>query len=77
MSDDIKAKSDALTQSSHKLAEAMYQQASQSEQAAGGADRMRARTPATLHNRTTMSWMLILKRSRKTKIGGSPLIIDL
>jgi molecular chaperone DnaK len=34
--DDIKAKSEALTQSSHKLAEAMYQQAAQSEQA--GAD---------------------------------------
>jgi molecular chaperone DnaK len=33
---DIKAKSEALTQSSHKLAEAMYQQAAQSEQA--GAD---------------------------------------
>jgi len=30
---DIKAKSEALTQSSHKLAEAMYQQAAQSEQA--------------------------------------------
>jgi len=33
---EIKAKSEALTQSSHKLAEAMYQQAAQSEQA--GAD---------------------------------------
>ncbi|MEJ2041303.1 MAG: Hsp70 family protein, partial [Desulfosarcinaceae bacterium] len=35
---DIKAKSDALTQASHKLAEAMYQQANQGEQAgaAGG-----------------------------------------
>lgn len=31
----IKAKSDALTQASHKLAEAMYQQAAQSEQAGG------------------------------------------
>ena len=30
---DIKAKSEALTQSSHKLAEAMYQQAAQTEQA--------------------------------------------
>ena len=34
---DIKAKSEALTQSSHKLAEAMYQQAAQSEQAGGQA----------------------------------------
>jgi molecular chaperone DnaK len=33
---EIKAKSDTLTQTSHKLAEAMYQQAAQSEQAAGG-----------------------------------------
>ncbi len=33
--DQIKAKSDALTQASHKLAEAMYQQAAQSEQAGG------------------------------------------
>jgi len=34
---DIKAKSEALTQVSHKLAEAMYQQAAQSEQAGAGA----------------------------------------
>jgi len=34
---EIRAKSDALTQSSHKLAEAMYQQAAQSEQAQAGA----------------------------------------
>jgi molecular chaperone DnaK len=33
--EQIKAKSDALTQASHKLAEAMYQQAAQSEQAGG------------------------------------------
>jgi molecular chaperone DnaK len=33
---EIKAKSDALTKASHKLAEAMYQKAAQSEQAAGG-----------------------------------------
>ena len=33
----IKAKSEALTQSSHKLAEAMYQQAAQSEQAGASA----------------------------------------
>jgi len=32
----IKAKSEALTQASHKLAEAMYQQAAQSEQAGAG-----------------------------------------
>jgi len=34
---EIKAKSEALTQVSHKLAEAMYQQAAQSEQAGAGA----------------------------------------
>jgi molecular chaperone DnaK len=33
---EIKAKSDALTKTSHKLAEAMYQQAAQNEQGAGG-----------------------------------------
>ncbi len=33
---EIKTKSDALTKASHKLAEAMYQKAAQSEQAAGG-----------------------------------------
>jgi molecular chaperone DnaK len=33
--EQIKVKSDALTQASHKLAEAMYQQAAQSEQAGG------------------------------------------
>jgi molecular chaperone DnaK len=35
---DIKAKTEALTQSSHKLAEAMYQQASQNEQAGAAGD---------------------------------------
>jgi len=35
--EEIKAKSEALTQSSHKLAEAMYQQAAQNEQAGAGA----------------------------------------
>jgi molecular chaperone DnaK len=35
--EDIKAKSEALTQSSHKLAEAMYQQAAQEGQAEAGA----------------------------------------
>lgn len=34
---EIKAKSDALTKASHKLAEAMYQKAAQGEQTAGGA----------------------------------------
>lgn len=36
--EDIRAKSEALTQSSHKLAEAMYQQAAQEGQAEAGAD---------------------------------------
>ena len=36
--DDIKAKTDALMQASHKLAEAVYQQAQQQQQAAGGGD---------------------------------------
>jgi molecular chaperone DnaK len=47
---DIKAKSEALTQSSHKLAEAMYQQAAQSEQAGadaqGGASQQGGGAPA-------------------------------
>jgi molecular chaperone DnaK len=34
---ELKAKSEALTHASHKLAEAMYQQAAQSEQAGAGA----------------------------------------
>ena len=34
--DDIKAKSDALMQASHKLAEAVYQQAQQEQAAASG-----------------------------------------
>ncbi|MBR9981247.1 MAG: molecular chaperone DnaK [Desulfatitalea sp.] len=36
--DDIRAKSEALTQVSHKLAEAIYQQSAQSEQAQEGAE---------------------------------------
>jgi molecular chaperone DnaK len=36
--DAIKAKSEALTQASHKLAEAMYQQTAQAEQGAPGAE---------------------------------------
>jgi molecular chaperone DnaK len=35
---DIQAKSEALTQASHKLAEAMYQQTAQAEQGPPGAD---------------------------------------
>jgi molecular chaperone DnaK len=36
--DEIKRKSEELTQTSHKLAEAMYQQAAQGEQAQAGAE---------------------------------------
>jgi molecular chaperone DnaK len=45
-SDQIKAKSDALTQASHKLAEAMYQQAAKDTQGGAGAGQDTGAAPA-------------------------------
>ncbi|MCJ8500454.1 molecular chaperone DnaK [Desulfatitalea alkaliphila] len=44
--DDIRAKSEALTQTSHKLAEAIYQQSAQNEQAQAGADEAQGESAA-------------------------------
>jgi molecular chaperone DnaK len=62
--EEIKRLSEALTQASHKLAEAMYQQASQDQgQPEGGPDGTDGSSTCRLReNPKTMLWMRISKK---------------
>ena len=62
----IRRLSETLTQASHKLAEAMYQQASASEGAQAGPKAV-TRSEAPQARRMTMWWMPISKKSRDKK----------
>ncbi len=66
--EEIKRLSEELTQSSHKLAEAMYQQASAQGAEQAGAGDGADRRPTSRCCRLMMMWsMPILKRSKTTK----------